>query len=165
MLCLTTSRLFITVTIVFFLLLRVCIFVYIFNFVYPQIKWKRGEFAAAWIKKTTLRNVLQLFASNRFCGFLVDIHILFCFVWVTDELRLSVCMLNVFECVCVLYVACSIGVLVWVCSVCMCLFVFALYTLYLLFITEVHLIWHSEIVVFKCIFFTFVCMLGRKTRL
>lgn len=44
---------------------------------------------------------------------------------------------------------------------CMCLLVFALYTLYLLFITEVHLIWHSEIVVFKCIFFYF-CLYARK---
>lgn len=104
---------------------------------------------------------LQLFVSNRFCGFSVDIHILFCFVWVTDELHLSVCVECVWVCVCVLYVACSIGVLVWVCSVCMCLLVFALYTLYLLFITEVHLIWHSEIVVFKCIFFYF-CLYARK---
>lgn len=43
------------------------------------------------------------------------------------------------------------------------LVLFALYTLYLLFITEVHLIWHSEIVVFKMFFFYFYfCLYARK---
>lgn len=133
----------------------VCFFlspIEIYNFCLTTNKVKNwGEFCAA---ESKMRQLLEMFyiVWIVFVLFALCRHPYFvCFFFACwSNWRIT------FECVYVFVLRVSLLVL------------FALYTLYLLFITEVHLIWHSEIVVFKMFFFftfIFVCMLGRKTRL